>query len=535
MQFRSLLVVVLFGFASGVFAESIPTPLKPIFNGKDLSGWAVPEGNAAAGWYKAVDGVLKIQSGPKKKGSILWTQKKYRNFLMEFDFRMGEGRVDSGVHLRNPDQIQIGISGSLGRDMTCSPYIPGKGYPVEAKNIKKLLKPKGWNTMRIQAIGREYTVWLAGEKVMTYQSASAIAEGPIGLQLHGGRNMAIDYRNIKLIELPATASVLPVIYEGSGKGIGAGKHIVFIASDHEYRAEETCPALARILAKHHGFKTTVVLGVDKDGYIEAGSSNIPGTEALKDADGLVIFARFLNPSAEQMKPLIAYLDRAGPVVGLRTSSHAFKIPADSQFAKFDFRSKVKGYENGFGHQILGNTWVGHYGRNHRQGSRIQIIPEQKGHVILTGVKDNAFCFAGGYMGHAHEGFTVLTKTQPLVALKPDAAPDKTKPAVPSTWTRHYTAKNGKRARVFHSTQGASEDILDASYRRMLINGILWSIGLEDKIAADLKIDFVGAYNPLPYTNAGHAQKVKPADLAGFKSPIMPQGKAHKPKRTVKRN
>ena len=176
--------------------------LKPIFNGKDLSGWEVPDGNDEAGWYKAVEGVLKIQSGSKKKGSILWPKKKYRNFVVEFEFRMGEGRVDSGVHVRTKDQIQIGISGSLNRDMTCSPYIPGKGYPVEAKNIKKLLRPKDWNTMRIQAIGKEYTVWLQGEKVMTYKSDSAIDEGPIGIQLHGGRNMAIDYRKLKLAELP---------------------------------------------------------------------------------------------------------------------------------------------------------------------------------------------------------------------------------------------------------------------------------------------------------------------------------------------
>ena len=176
--------------------------LKPIFNGKDLSGWQVPDGNNEAGWYKALDGVLKIQSGPQKKGSILWSKKKYRNFVMEFDFRFGEGIVDSGVHVRTQDQIQIGISGSLKRDMTCSPYIPGKGYPVEAKNIKKLLKAKDWNTMRIQAIGKEYTVWLQGEKVMTYKSDSAIDEGPIGIQLHGGRNMSIDYRKLKLAELP---------------------------------------------------------------------------------------------------------------------------------------------------------------------------------------------------------------------------------------------------------------------------------------------------------------------------------------------
>lgn len=199
MYSKLICCAILLVSATAIVAEP---KLKPIFNGKDLSGWEVPDGNDEAGWYKAVDGVLKVQSGPKKKGSILWTEKKYRNFVVEFDFRFGEGVVDSGVHVRNQDQIQIGISGSLKRDMTCSPYIPGKGYPVEAKNIKKLLKAKGWNTMRIQAVGKEYTVWLQGKKVMTYNSDSAITEGPLGIQLHGGRNMGIDYRKLKLTELP---------------------------------------------------------------------------------------------------------------------------------------------------------------------------------------------------------------------------------------------------------------------------------------------------------------------------------------------
>jgi hypothetical protein len=198
MQFKLIFGVVSLWLAGGVFGQPQPAS---IFNGKDLAGWAVPKGNEAAGWYKAVDGVLKIQNGPKKKGSILWTKKKYRDFIMQFEFRFGEGVVDSGVHVRNADQIQIGISGSLKRDMTCSPYIPGKGYPVEAKDIKKLLKPKGWNQMMIQAIGKEYKVWLQGELVMTYSSASAIAEGPIGIQLHGNRVMSIDYRKLTVAVL----------------------------------------------------------------------------------------------------------------------------------------------------------------------------------------------------------------------------------------------------------------------------------------------------------------------------------------------
>ena len=194
MKSKFLFFIVSLFFASTVIAE---TKLKSVFNGKDLSGWVVPKGNSEAGWYSAVDGVLKIKNGPKKKGSILWSENKYRNFIMEFDFRFGEGTVDSGVHVRNQDQIQIGISGSLKRDMTCSPYIPGKGYPVEAKAVKELLKLDDWNTMKICAEGKKYTVWLGGEKIMTYESDSAIKKGKIGIQLHGNRVMSIEYRNLK--------------------------------------------------------------------------------------------------------------------------------------------------------------------------------------------------------------------------------------------------------------------------------------------------------------------------------------------------
>ena len=169
--------------------------LKSIFNGKDLTGWNVPDNNI---WFTVKDGVLKLENGPQKKGQTLWTSDEYENFEMEFDFKMGKGTVDSGVYVRNSrEQIQIGISGSLKRDMTGSPYISGKGYPVEAKGVKELLKLDDWNTMKICAEGKKYTVWLGGEKIMTYESDSAIKKGKIGIQLHGNRVMSIDYRNLK--------------------------------------------------------------------------------------------------------------------------------------------------------------------------------------------------------------------------------------------------------------------------------------------------------------------------------------------------
>jgi type 1 glutamine amidotransferase len=319
-----------------------------------------------------------------------------------------------------------------------------------------------------------------------------------------------------------TATVIhasPIIYEGDS-GPGKGKHIVFLASDHEYRAEEASPALARILAKRMGFKCTVVFGVDKDGFIEAGSSKVTGMEALEKADLFFIFARFLSLPDDQMAHVESYLERGGPVVGLRTSSHAFKIPADSKYAKYDFKSKVAGYENGFGHQILGNTWVGHYGTNHKQGTRIETIPQQRGNVILTGVGETAFTHAGGYVGKAAPDFTVLANSQPLVTMDPASEADPKKPPMPCTWTRSYAAKDGTKHRVFHSTQGASQDFLDDNYRRMILNGVLWAIGLEKEIKADLDISFVGPFNPSSFSFNGHVKNVKPTDLAGWDSAIM---------------
>lgn len=173
--------------------------MRSIFNGKNLKGWVIPENNI---WWSVADGNIWAKSDATKKGSILWTEKSYGNFMLEADFLMGEGVVDSGFFLRSEqDQIQIGISGSLKRDLTASPYIPGKGYPVEAKGVAKLLKKNDWNTMKIQLVDETYTVWLNGQEVMTYTSEKMPEEGPIGLQLHPNNEMTVAFKNLKIGEI----------------------------------------------------------------------------------------------------------------------------------------------------------------------------------------------------------------------------------------------------------------------------------------------------------------------------------------------
>jgi putative membrane-bound dehydrogenase-like protein len=321
---------------------------------------------------------------------------------------------------------------------------------------------------------------------------------------------------LTIFSLASFATAAPLVFQGTD-GPGKGKHIVFVAGDHEYRSEESLPALARILAKHQGFKCTVLFDIDTDGNISAGEpENIPGMEALDSADLAVVFLRFQGLPAEQMKHFDDYLKRGGPVVGMRTATHAFKGTPEP-FAKYDYNSKVPGYESGFGHQVLGQTWVGHYGQNHRQSTRITIVPEKASHPILRGVKD-VWVQAGGYVGKPVDG-EILTMAQPLNGMTPDSPADSTKPPMPSEWTRTYKSANGKTGRVFTTLYGTSEDITNDGYRRLVLNGCLWALGMEDAIKADLNIALVGAAKPNTFGGGAYARGIKPEMYAGFESPI----------------
>lgn len=190
-----LLSLALLVFLSTVArADELPPTLTD-----SLDGW---KPSTLAHCWELEDGVLTVTSDESRQGSTLWTEKEYEDFIIELEFKMVSGTVDSGVFLRQEnDQIQIGISGSLKRDLTASPYINGKGYPVEAEGVAELLKPDGWNAMKIVAVGNEYDVWLNGKHVCHYESDTAVERGPVGLQLHPGNEMSIQFRNVRLAEL----------------------------------------------------------------------------------------------------------------------------------------------------------------------------------------------------------------------------------------------------------------------------------------------------------------------------------------------
>src|SRR5438477_2142583 len=127
-------------------------------------------------------------------------------------------------------------------------------------------------------------------------------------------------------------------------GAGQGKHVVFLTGDEEYRSEEGLPQLAKILSQRHGFKCTVLFAVDPDGTINPkNQASLPGAEALDSADAVVMLLRYRNWPDDAAKHFADAYRRGVPIIGLRTSTHAFNYPRTSTSAFNSF--------NGFGKQV----------------------------------------------------------------------------------------------------------------------------------------------------------------------------------------
>jgi type 1 glutamine amidotransferase len=310
-----------------------------------------------------------------------------------------------------------------------------------------------------------------------------------------------------------------VVYDGF-QGPGTGKHIVLICGDEEYRSEETIPQLAKILAKHHGFKCTVLFAIDKkDGTINPmQNDNIPGLEALKTADLMVIFTRFRNLPDDQMRHIADYVENGKPIVGLRTATHAFDLKGSKTFERYTWNNKPE-WPGGFGALVLGETWVSHHGQHGKQSTRGLLAKGQEEHPILRGIKDGDIWGPTDVYG-VHLPLPGDSKPlvlgQVLEGMKPDDKPVATRqndPMMPVAWTKTYTLTPGAAARVFTTTMGAAQDFESEGLRRLLVNACYWALGREDLIPAKSNVEFVGSFKASPFKHGGHVKGVRPEDHA----------------------
>jgi len=304
-----------------------------------------------------------------------------------------------------------------------------------------------------------------------------------------------------------------VVYTG-GAGAGEGQHLVFLTGDEEYRSEEGLVQLAKILAFRHGFKSTVLFAIDpKDGKINPNVNNaLPSAELLDSADALIMGLRFRNYPDDVMQHFVdAYL--AGkPIVAVRTSTHAFYYPADSNSRFAHYAHDSKKWTGGFGRQVLGETWVTHLGSNHKQATLGVPVAEVKDHPLLRGV-GKIFAQTGSYTADPMPDSTILVHGLVLSGMTPDSPPvtgEKYDPPQPVAWSRVHQSESGHTNRVLCTTMGAATDLLDQSLRRLLVNGVYWGLKKEVPQRADVRL--VGDYKPTEYSFNGFRKGVKPADL-----------------------
>jgi len=274
--------------------------------------------------------------------------------------------------------------------------------------------------------------------------------------------------------LIATALVAVVTCVGAREQPSADvkPHVVFVTGDDEYRSEITMPMIAAILEARHGIRTSVAKAVPRPQT----KDNIEGLEALDSADLMVMFTRFRALPDDQLQRILAFTGSGKPLVGFRTSTHAFLYPEDSPHRNLN---------DGFGRKVFGQKWIAHHG--HRSSTRVTLYEPSRGHPILRGVTP---FHARSWLYHVAplhgDDNTVLlegTSEGSEQAARQAEFPLKQ----PVAWTRTH---NG--ARVFFTTLGHPDDFTHESMRRLVINAVLWALG-RDVPPGGADVTVVGTY------------------------------------------
>ena len=300
-------------------------------------------------------------------------------------------------------------------------------------------------------------------------------------------------------------------------GPGGGKHIVFLCGDEEYRGEEGLPMMAKILSQRHGFKCTVLFSLNDKGEIDPNNQkSLSNPKALDSADAIVMLLRFRTWPDEIYKHFDDACNRGIPVIGLRTSTHAFR-----------------GKLGGFGKRVLGERWVSHWGAHKREACRGVIEPGAEKDSILNGVTD-VFADSDVYEAYPPKDAKILMRGLVLENMKPDSKPSTRQkrnrqlgkvtgvndPAMAVAWTRSHKWPSGKTSPIFTSTMGAATDLLSEGLRRMIVNAIY--AGLKLEVPKKANVDYVDPYKPLFYGFNSFRKGLRPSDHALGK--VLPKGK-----------
>lgn len=256
--------------------------------------------------------------------------------------------------------------------------------------------------------------------------------------------------------------------------------VVFVTGDHEYGGEETLPLIATELEKNYGLNTKVL----KASPNQNAEKNIPGMEILAQADLVVFFLRWRQLPTDQLEFIDKYLKSGKPVIGFRTSTHAFNFPKGHESEKW----------NAFGEFALnappgwGKSGHTHYG--HKSTTDVSVIEAAKKHPILKGINSNFH--ANSWLYRVLPDYP--TKGSEWLLMGKSVNPDKTAIENPVAWT----GTNSFGAKIFMTTLGHPEDFQVEDFQHLIINAIHWELGKKVpnkwKGKIDIKVPYRGIVN-----------------------------------------
>jgi hypothetical protein len=178
----------------------------PLFDGKTLDGWhTAPGGN-----WEVKDGVI-VGTSPasERRHGMLLSDKQYGDFVLRLKFKSLQGnsglyfraeRVDQPVTVHG-FQAEIAPSGPVGGLYETG----GRAWVVQpdAELVKSCFKPGDWNEMTVSAQGKSITVKLNGVTTAELKDDPGRTAGYFGLQLHGGNEMHVEFKDIEIQVPPA--------------------------------------------------------------------------------------------------------------------------------------------------------------------------------------------------------------------------------------------------------------------------------------------------------------------------------------------
>lgn len=194
-----------------------------LFDGKTLNNWVQHNGTAT---YVIKDGTIVGTTSEGSPNSFLCTKKNYGNFELEFEVKLYNKELNSGVQIRsqqengdgrvNGPQVEIEASGANGAE---AGYIYGEAIKYDGKGIgwmtpedqrtpHKNFKDGEWNQFRVVANGPRIQTWINGEQVSDLTDERVYKSHPsgfIGLQVHGIKTgtgpYSVAWKNIRIKEL----------------------------------------------------------------------------------------------------------------------------------------------------------------------------------------------------------------------------------------------------------------------------------------------------------------------------------------------